>query len=254
MKKKLIFAYIIAVLCLSVSLYAGERGIYDNAGLLSEADKAGLEKQIEQIAANYNFDLIILTQKSIGKEDAGDYSWRFLDSKGISGDTWDGCLFLRSMQYRDYEFTASGRGYKRMNAFAKDKLKDIVVPYLKKDDYFGAFDAYIRFLEKVLVLETKGNTYNPLHETTSHIGLLSILWVLAFCVGLIVVYHMKKAMNTVLPKAEANAYIIPGSMVLTNQSDKFLYSTTTRVKRESSSSGGGSSRSGGGRSSWGGRA
>jgi uncharacterized membrane protein YgcG len=60
---------------------------------------------------------------------------------------------------------------------------------------------------------------------------------------------MKRKMDTALPKTEADAYMIPNSLTLTQQRDSFLYSTTTKTQRQSSSHSGGSVMSGGGRSS-----
>ena len=250
MKKKLfIFACIITVFLLSSPLFAAER-IIDNAGILSAAEKARLEERMEVIASTYSFNLLILTEKSIGGKDPIDYSWDYLDSEGLDGYAWDGCLLLQSTGERDYAFTASGRGDKILNDTAYNKLERDVVARLRLDDYYGAYDVFIRTWEEFLILESKGRSYNFLRETNTHLGFLAGGWVLAFLIGFFVVHGMKAKMNTALPKTEADAYIIPGSLALTNQQDRFLYSTVSKTKRQSSSSSsGGSSRSGGGRSS-----
>jgi len=249
MKKKLIFAFVITILLLSVPLFA-ENGILDAAGLLSGEEKASLEMMMEEIAASYNFDLIILTVDNLDGEDAIDFSWNFLDEIGLDGKTWDGCLLLVSPGDRDYAFTASGRGDKILNKTAYDKLEKDVVSYLKKNDYAGAYETYIRLWEEFLVLESQGRKYNFLREPSKHRGWLGLAWIIALLIGLSVVRSMKKQMNTALPKTQADAYIIPGSLALTQQQDRFLYSTVSKTRRQSSSSSGGrSSRSGGGRSS-----
>ena len=124
--------------------------IIDNAGLLSAKEKANLGTRIKKIAAKYNFNLIILTEKSIGGEDPIDYSWNFLDSHNLYGETWDGCLLLVSTEDRDYAFTASGRGDKILTNDLYDKMENDVVSYLKKNNYAGAFEAFIRTWEKLL--------------------------------------------------------------------------------------------------------
>ena len=253
MKKKLFFAFFMVVLFLSVPIFAAEeRGVYDDANLLNNVQIAELDKKIDEIAEKYNFYLMILTVKSMdGEEDAIDYSWHFLDSYGLYGEgenTWDGCLLLQSTGDRDYAFTASGRGKKILNEAAYDKLEKDVVACLKRDDYVGAYKTYISTWERFLILESQGKRYNILRETKTHVGALGALWLVALLIGIIAVNSMKKKMNNVHPKTEADTYIIPGSLALTQQSDTFLYSTVTKTKRESSS-GGGSSSSGGGRSS-----
>ena len=261
MKKKLIFA-ITMVLLLSVPLFAqdAEReayyekvyyGVYDNAGLLNDDEIDILDQLTEEIAEKYNFELIILTIDSIGDEDPVDFSWAILDKEGLTGENWDGCLLLRSKENRDYAFTVSGRGEKILNKAAYDKLEKDVTAYLKEDDYSGAFQVFISDWEKFLILEQQGKRYNSLRNLKTHLLWLLGAWALALLIGLGAVKSMIKKMNNVHPKTEADLYIIPNSMILTQQDDKFLYSTVTKTKRESSSGGG---RSGGGRSSRSGRA
>ena len=255
MKKKLfVFVLVVMVLSVSAPLFARE-SIIDNAGLLDAAEKARLEKLIEEIDSAYNFELLILTVKSLDGKDATDYSWDYLDSKGLDGYSWDGCLLLRSMGNREYDLTASGRGDKILNSTAYDKLENDVIAHLRNDDYVRAFETYISTWESYLILESKGRSYN--FFTHNQLILILVSWIISLVIGLIVVRFWKVQMNTALPKSEADAYTIPGSLVITKQHDRFLYSTTVKTEKASSSSfssSGSSSRSGGGRSSRSGRA
>jgi len=226
--------------------------IIDNAGLLSTEEKTSLQTMIDEIAAAYNFNLIILTEENLGGSGPIAYSRDVLDESGLNGNTWDGCLIVVSSEERYYAFTAVGRGEKILTPTAKDKLKAEVVSYIRENNYFGAFKTYISLWENFLVLESKGLSYNALRDTSTHVTWLIIVWVIALVIGLIVVAVMKSKMKTVFAKTDADTYIIPGSMALTRQQDSFLYSTVSKVRRQSSSSGGGGgsrSRSGGGRSS-----
>ena len=248
--KKILFVFILVinVLLLSVPLFAQER-IIDNAGILGADDKARLKRKIEDLASAYNFNLMILIEKSIGANDAIDYSWEFLDKKGLDGYSWDGCLFLQSTGGRDYAFTASGRGDKILNNTAYNKLENDVVNCLRQDDYAKAYEVFIDTWEVYLSLEAKGRNYN--FFTQNNLYLVIGAWVFSIIIGLLVVLSWKAKMNTTLPKTEADTYVVPGSLALTLQSDRFLYSTITKTARAQSSSSGGSSssRSSGGRSS-----
>jgi len=258
MKKKLLaLTFGITVLFLTLPLFAKER-IIDNAGLLSPGEKARLEGMIEELYSAYNFELLILTEKNIGREDSIDYSWNFLDKRGLYGDSWDGCLLLRSMGIsetsnygKEYAFTASGRGDKILNNTAYNKLENDVVNLIAKDEYIRGFETYIAIWDMFLALEARGRNYN--FFTHYHMISLLIVWLIAILIGFLIVASWKKKMNTALPKTHADTYIVPESLVLTQQLDTFLYSTTSREAKASSSSGGGSSRSGGGRSSRSGR-
>ena len=245
---------IIAAVLLPVSLFAQGRtaGIADNAGILDGAEKAELEKLIVNIGEIYNFDLLIVTEKDIGKADPIDYSWDLLiNGYGLNGETWDGCLLLQATGSRDYCITASGRGSIILNKAAYDKLESSVVSYLKKDNYTGAYRAFISNWENFLTLEAKGRSYNFFARW--NMVLVIGAWALSLLIGFIIIQYWKARMNTALPKKEADAYVVPGSLAFTQQTDRFLYSAVTKTARatssSSSSSSGGSSRSGGGFSS-----
>ena len=247
--KKIIFIFIL-VMFLSVPLFAQDR-VIDNAGLMSAAEKDQLVKRAEHIAAAYNFNLIILTEKSIGGLDPIEYSWNYLDEKGLDGYEWDGCLLLQSTGERDYAITASGRGTKILNNTAYNRLQSRVVYYLKQDDYIKAYNAFMDIWEEYLVLDAKGRSYN--FFTHNNLPLVLGSWIISLLIGLFVVRKWKLQMNTVRPKTEADMYIIPGSLIFTQKHDRFLYSTVTKTRRAKSSSSSGSSMSSGGRSSRGGK-
>jgi len=245
------FNLIVLVFFLSAPL-SGQTRVIDNAGILSAENKATLESMIEKISSAYNFDLIIYTERDIGGVNPIDYSWAFLDAAGLGGETWDGCLFLQATANRNYAFTASGRGSKILNPAAYSNLEGKVLAHLRNNDFFGAYLTYISIWEKYLALEANGRSYNIF--TRYNLIFTAISWVLSLLIGLFVLRSWKAKMNTVLPKTEADAYMVPGSLNFTKQSDRFLYSTMTRIRRENRNSGqGGFSGSGGGRISRGGR-
>jgi len=254
MKNKLfILILCVTVLLIPVSLFAKDR-ITDEANLLSSENKARLERLIDEIYSTYNFELLIVTKDSIGRANSIKYSWDLLDSMGLDGYEWDGCLFLRSMEYRDYVFTASGRGDKILNKTAYDRLENDVTKFFDTDNYVRAFETYIEIWDEYLALAAKGRSYN--FFTHNNLILVIASWIVSLIIGLVVVTAWKAQLNTALPKLQADTYTVPDSMVITKQSDSFLYSTTIRTQKassSSSSSGGRSSSSGGGRSSRSGR-
>jgi uncharacterized protein len=237
------------VLFLSTPLFA--RRVVDNAGLLKAGEIMELEKLAETMAANYGFDLVILTEKDIDASPR-DYADDFFDDNGYGiGESRDGCLFLQVSGSRDYWFSTSGRGIKMLNSTALKKLETTVVPYLKNDAPADAYRAFFNTWETFLVLDANGRTYNFFYK--NNIILVIIAWVLSFLIGLIVVLSWKSQMNTALAKEQADSFIVPGSLAFTLQTDRFLYSTVTKTARPKSTSTGSSShRSSSGRSHGGG--
>jgi uncharacterized protein len=219
----------------SVQVFALDR-IVDNAGLLSASQKNELIGLIDSIAAAYNFDLVIVTETSIGDLSPMKYADDFFDNNGYGlGSDPDGCIFLRVMGSRDYWFSSSGRGISILNAYAFNKLESDTGKYLGQDNYYAAFHAFILAWDEFLDLDAQGGrSYNFFYK--NNLVLVLISWLIAFMIGLIVVSSWKKGMNTALPKTQAIAYIIPGSLNFTTQKDSFLYSTVTKTKRQTQSS------------------
>jgi uncharacterized protein len=94
--------------------------------------------------------------------------------------------------------------------------------------------------------EANGESYNFFFEW--NIELTIAAWIIAFAIGCIIVLIWKKGMNTVAAQTHACGYVIPGSLNYNTKTDRFLYSTVSKTRRQSqSSSGSGIGSSSGGR-------
>jgi len=254
MKAKIILGFLlVSFICFSFPLFGQDR-LVDNAGILSSGEAQSIEEMLNRISTTYDFDLVIVTENSIGSARVVDYADDFFDYNGYGlGDDFDGCLFLIVMDGRDYCLSTSGRALKVYNELALDKLESEILKHLKKDNFYEAYLAFGKISEEFLILDEQGRSYGFLRHYF-HVFII-VSWVLALLTGLIVVAVWKRGMNNVLLKTEASSYIIPGSLSFTDKRDRFLYSTVSRsAKPKSSSSSGGSShtsssgRSHGGRS------
>lgn len=232
MKKIIIMC--LALLAAVTALYAADR-VTDNAGLLNAADKQSLEQLVSSIAANYKFELVIVTEMDIGDAWPMDYADDFFDYNGFGlGRDRDGCLLLVVTGSRDYWFSTSGRGIGILTPAAYNKLEDDVLEYLRYNDYAGAFRTFIQDWEEFLVLDAKGRHYNFFHEYNAILVIAG--WITSLAIGFIVVLAWKSRMNTIIAKGQAAAYVVHGSLAFKEQKDRFLYSAVTKTRRESQSS------------------
>jgi uncharacterized protein len=213
--------------------------VVDNAGLLSLSEKNELASMMNSIASSYNFDLVIVTETSIGNRSPMQYADDFFDYNGYGlGEDRDGCLFLQVTGSRDMWFSTSGRGEKVLNSYAYQKLESDTVKYLSDGNSYAAFRAFILAWDEFLELDTKwGRSYNFFYRW--NLVLVIIAWLVAFGIGCLIVHNWKQGMNTAMPKTQAVAYIIPGSLNFTVKNDRFLYSTITKIRRETPNSSGG---------------
>jgi uncharacterized protein len=213
----------------SVHAFSLDR-IVDNAGLLSVSEKNDLSSLINSIATAYDFDLVIVTETSIGDISPRDFADDFFDNNGYGlGSGRDGCIFLRVMESRDYWFSTSGRGIGILNRYAFNKLESDTGKYLGKNDYYATFRAFINAWDEFLKLDAKSRSYNFFYRY--NLVLVLIVWLVAFVIGLIVVSTWKQGMNTALPKTQAAVYIIPESLNFTAKKDSFLFSKVDKTKR-----------------------
>ena len=62
-------------------------------------------------------------------------------------------------------------------------------------------------------------------------GFIIVCLIIGVVVGFIVVSAMKSQLNSVSMRDDANAYMAPGSLVLTHSTERFLYERTTRTAK-----------------------
>ena len=227
----------ILLMCLSAPLFGQDR-LVDNAGLLNSGQAQSLKEELDRVSTTYDFDLVIVTEKSIGGASAEAYADDYFDYNGygLGGDR-DGCLFLQVTGDRNYHFSTSGRGTKVYSEAALDKLESEVLKQLKKDNYYEAYRTFVTTSEEFLKLDAKGKSYNAFHRYFP--GFIIVSWILALLTGLIVVSVWKKDMNNALTKTQAASYIVPNTLSFTDRRDRFLYSTVIKTARPKPSSSGG---------------
>jgi uncharacterized protein len=209
--------------------------VVDNAGILSAAEKESLRTRADAIASTYNFDLVIVTERSINVLPRA-YAEDFYDNNGYGlGSDRDGSIFLRVTGTRDYYISASGRGIRVLTDTAFDKLEADVGRHLARNQHYQAFHAYLQAWETFLELAAKGRSYNFFYQW--NLFLVIGFWLLAFAIGFAVVHFWKKEMNTAIAKTHACNYIVPNSTNYNVKTDRFLYSTVTKTRRQSQNSG-----------------
>jgi len=235
MKIKIFKLSLPVLILFAVAPVFSQERIIDKAGLLTAQEKANLMTLITSAAANYNFDLVIVTEKNIGSSAPREYADNFFDKNRYGlGQNRDGALFLLVTDSRDYWFSTSGRGVNILTSAASNRLESGVLKNLRENDFNGAFQSFLLDWENFLALNANGRSYNLFYQY--NILLVSIAWIIAFAIGLIVVQIWKMGMNTALPQTQAAAYVVPGSLAFKEKRDSFLYSTVSKVKRETQTS------------------
>ncbi len=236
MMKKLILPLLLLLLFVPSAL--GETRVFDNADVLTASEEQKLEEAIVQIQNEFQFDVVLLTESSIGGETPYIYAERFYDNGAFGfGENRDGIILLLvtggGAGNRDYNISNTGRSIKIFNESAMDRLEDAMLPSLRKSDYASGMSGFVSAVRDRLI------AYQPQNRA---LRVLPFTLLGGLAVGLTVALILRYQMRTVRRKPNASSYERPGSFQLTRVQDLYLYTTTTRRRIESSSG----SRSGGG--------
>lgn len=273
MYRKMICAVLCLLLTVSLGLncFASQLPIVvDDAGLLTSQQEEELAQKAELLRQKYSMDIVILTVESLEGESAMVYAEDYYDYSGYGiDDQRSGTLFLLAMEEREWYIDTSGNAIYALTDYALLELENLVLPYLRDGDYYGAFDAWLDGLDGYFAVYANGSLVDGFvpeedkyqgHDETvypnedGYDGIsVSVNWLTSICVGLVAaivtILIMRSSMNTKRRENSAGAYMKPGSYDLRIRRDVFLYSQVSKTRRESSSgSSSGSSRSGGGSS------
>ena len=260
MMKKIfsLLAVFILIIIIPVSALAETDNKYalDKAGLIDSAKVAELETELKALSDKYSFDVVFLTVNTLDGKTPMEYADDYYDYNGYRND---GCLFLVSMEDRDWWISTKGFGITAITDYGINVIEGEVVPYLKSGDYSGACETYMRTVENFVVEAKNGTAYDTNNKYTNEngyqysnssstdksdvrLGAIAISLIVAVIIAAVIVGMVKKSYAPVRFKASAQDYLVDGSLVVTGEYDRFLYSNVSKTEIEhESSSGGGSS-------------
>lgn len=221
--------------------------ITDGAGYLSEEQISQLSQKLEAIRQEYKFDVAIVTEKEMSGYDAMSSADDIFDFCGYgAGENDDGILLYICSGTRDYWFTTHASGLIIFNENGIEYLKRNIQPLLSEGDYYTAVERYAELSEKMLRMALEGKPFNKKQYSTEYllIVLLSTL-IFPLIIAGIMMGAKLSAMKTAVRNNYARDYMKPGSKVITESRDIFLYShITKRAKPKESDSGSHTSSSG----------
>ena len=233
--RKLICMILVTLLLLSVSVtaFAAICPVVDMAELLTSDEQYQL---IQMLAPYGNGAVQILTVESLEGEHVEDYAENWAESNGI------GVLMLIAVQERKWCITSSGAYKGAVDGAVIDAISAECTPYLRTDDYYGAFFVFAEECGFWLEGYDPADPAEPARIGT--LGRLLICLVIGLAAGGITAGIMAAKNKSVRPKNSAADYVRSGSMAVNVSRDIYLYHHITRTpKAQSSGSSGGGSRS-----------
>ncbi|MDO4649296.1 MAG: TPM domain-containing protein, partial [Eubacteriales bacterium] len=93
-----------------VEVWAKSPHVVDDGNLISAEVEAELESRMEEISEEYQMDVVLVTTDSLYGKTAEAYADDYFDENGYGyGASYDGILFLISMEDRDWAISTTGR-------------------------------------------------------------------------------------------------------------------------------------------------
>lgn len=260
---KRVFCWILTlvlVLGLSIPAFAENDWpkIMDEAGLLTEEERAELEERAQSIANAYGMDVVIVTNDSLDGKTATEYADDYFDYNGYGlGEEESGTLLLVSMGERDWAISTKGTAIRAVMDWGNEQLQDAMLPDLSSGDYADAFNSYLDQLDSLYDSyvsrgsesggdgsgdSSGGSSFWYYVRAKLTFGRVLLCIAIAAVVSGISVAGMAKSMNSARGKRQAREYLVKDSFHLSQCRDRFLYSTVTKTRRaQEEDHGGGSS-------------
>lgn len=236
MKRRMVSVFALLALCLLLitPVFAETERLprlLDLQGVFSDGEYAALLDRLDEVSARYGFEVLIVTDNTLEGGTATSYADDLFDyAYDLTGE--DGILLLLyfSDEGNQYAYSTSGSGLTIFDDRAMDELDDAFLPALRAHEYYDACNDFIDACDEILA----GPGFFSL-------GTLVFALIVGIIIAFIVVGIWKGKLKTVRAQAAATSYLRPGSMVLTQNRDLYLYRNVTRTARPKPSSGSNSS-------------
>ena len=238
MKKMISLLAVLLVLTIFVlPVSAASPRLADEAGLLSGTECSAIEKQLDTLSAQYGLDVVIVTVQSTGGSTSMEYADDYFDYNDYAPD---GVLLLVSIEEGDWWISTTGYGITTFTDAGIEYIGKKVVPYLSDGEYAKAFTTFTDLCDQFLSQATTGDpfdTHNLPKEPFKLVRNVIIALVIGLAAAFFVTGSMKKQLKSVVQKSQANDYVTPGSLQITQSRDFHLYTHLDRREKVQSSGG-----------------
>ncbi|MDR1833707.1 MAG: TPM domain-containing protein [Propionibacteriaceae bacterium] len=243
----------------------------DDVGLLDESQAATLTARLDEVSDAHVFDTVVVVVEEIDDREPRLYAADFYEENNYGMDAQSpgsGAILLIAMQTRQFGFATTGVGMSAFTDAGQEYLDTFFVPYLREDDWYGAFMGFANAVDDFLNMYQAGTPYTTSNipgytsaqqdydypessgeipgsgiranrETVTVLSICAVIFSLLIGFGFPLYWRSK--LKSVKPAAGADDYTRPGSFQVTNQYDNFLYTTMRVTPIPKSDSGGGGS-------------
>lgn len=246
--KKLIFVLILLniIFISHVKAIDTSEKIYDYSDFLTDSEEQLLKDKIDTFIDTYNMDMVLVTVDSHNSSSTMNYADDFYDYNGFGvGIHNDGLIFVidNNFSKENLWISTTGEAIRMYDDYRIDKILDAVYD---EYNYYELFDKFIdecSYYASLGIPSSNKNTYiNQFGDLVRikhfpYIVSIGISGLVATIVLLVLIHK-----NKMIKKAtDANVYMNKEDIKITERSDQFITTNTTRVRINTSSGGSGGS-------------
>lgn len=244
---KRIFALIFAVLLCIVSIvpaFAADEETFryiDQAEIVDDSLDVELLSKLDEISERQQFDVVVLTIDTLEGATIEAAADDFFDYLGYGyGDNLDGALLLVARDERQWHISTSGYGITALTDYGIEYIGEQMTSDLSDGDYYSAFVTYAELCDEFVTMAKNGEPFDIGTAPKTPFNVfknLLISLVVGLVLALIVTLIMKSQLKSVRMQNAAANYEKPGSMMVTDSREYFLYSNVNREKKADNNGG-----------------
>ena len=229
----MIFTLVAAMLLSAATALAAVPSLMDNAKLLSNADRAKVVRALQQVENKYNVRVGVVTVKSIGTKKPGDFANELIDKAYNNGPNGNMVLLQVVDQRKWYVSTDKKLKSVVVGNEGVEYMSKAFVPYLKNNDYAGAYTVYATKAGELLGYYQKHGKGWKSEKPFPWMALVGAL--VAGAAGAYIYRStLLSSMSNVRQQVEANAYLNKESFDLLVTEDTYMYTNVSVVPRSKS--------------------
>ena len=232
--------------------------LVDDADLLTDSEEASVLTLLQEKSAAVKADIAVVTVDGTDGQDLEEFAKDYYDYNGYGqGEENDGMLLMIDKDAREYWITTTGFCIDAITDYGLEKIDNDFLAALSAGDYAAAFRTYAGTSATLISAARQGNVYDYYTNASGdsyggyynnatdildgngylpddygkfNVGSsLVIALVIGFVLALITAFSMKSKLQTVHRQRAASNYVVPGSLALRANEDRFLYSTVSQT-------------------------
>lgn len=181
---------------------SGKRMV-DNAGILEPIPENTVSMKLDEISNEYQCDVVFVTIPSTYGMGVTAYADDYFDYNGYGiGTDNDGILFLISIEEREWAFSTCGNAMTIFNDDVLAYMEDVIIPYMRKNDFETAASKYEAVCEQILIDAENGkiHTSDSLPKAPFNSSVIIFCVVGGLIVAVIVVVILRSQLKSVKKK------------------------------------------------------